>query len=551
MTTLGLPRLHFHGRFYTDPSTQNNRAAWFEPDADLADDPHRQNWNPVGLHVFELRGCVVGAARGADGVLRDAAGADRAVGGSVTTPRGPGGAFGRMVDLDPAHQLAPQLWGVQVRVAGTDGLGLTAALETATLGHLKRRSEGPADEGMSGTYTSHLAAPTWDDGLTGVLGELRARSPGRLAIAFTVYRYVQAKREGRVVGTIGPATAERTPPRVLVGQPYDARAWGVFEGMADTYPIRFRHGPVPAEVDDARGVLVLDLGDGLLEAVDAASGALTRRDYGALVVGAERLTGDAVEPETTTFVGALPLDHAAYERTAGVHEVALSPEVRADPAAWRLFVESAVVGRILAERADGLRVEASARVVRLDPPRPGEAAQEARVALRVRAFGAPAAGLPLQLVPRDPAAVGLEHRLEPARTDADGRASIVLVPGDPGRARGAVDGRVFFLLFGLSADPSAQLDDLVVRVFDRHPLEPTWENVGPILRQYARLYPRMAALASPDAVRGLLGTHPRLLLDLPLEDPRHMPVTRDLSRDRREALLAWIAAGAPGPTPEP
>ena len=35
------------------------------------------------------------------------------------------------------------------------------------------------------------------------------------------------------------------------------------------------------------------------------------------------------------------------------------------------------------------------------------------------------------------------------------------------------------------------------------------------------------------------------VLTYPITDPRYMPVTRDMSRDKRNVLLAWLAAGAP------
>jgi hypothetical protein len=35
------------------------------------------------------------------------------------------------------------------------------------------------------------------------------------------------------------------------------------------------------------------------------------------------------------------------------------------------------------------------------------------------------------------------------------------------------------------------------------------------------------------------------LMILPIEDPRYMPVTRDLSRDKKQIILTWIKNGAP------
>jgi len=40
-------------------------------------------------------------------------------------------------------------------------------------------------------------------------------------------------------------------------------------------------------------------------------------------------------------------------------------------------------------------------------------------------------------------------------------------------------------------------------------------------------------------------------LDVPrfhLTDPRYMPVTRDMSRDKRQRLIEWLNLGAPGQT---
>jgi len=34
-------------------------------------------------------------------------------------------------------------------------------------------------------------------------------------------------------------------------------------------------------------------------------------------------------------------------------------------------------------------------------------------------------------------------------------------------------------------------------------------------------------------------------LSYPLTDPRYMPVSRDMSRDKKALILRWIAAGAP------
>lgn len=555
MSYLELPRLHFRGRFFSDPSTRNNRKEWYPPDADTSDDPYRQNWNPGGEHRFELRGCRVGAAWNRAGALLRGEGEDPLLGGEVATPTDQGS--GRMVDLDPDYQYAPQLWGVRLRIEDREGRGFSAPLETATLyPRHKLRSTLTGDLGAAGSYTGYLGAPEWDEGLVGVLAELQERSGARLSISFTLYRYGREARpgtafglyEGSVVGSVGPASSERTPPRVLEAHYYDAQPWGIAEAPAQSYPFRYRHGPAPAWVDRDRGRLVLDLGNGLLE--EEEGGVLRRRDYGTLSVGAERLARAGVEDERVTLAGEVPLGQEDYEATAGVCELELPPEVAAEPSAWRFFVESSVVGRVLAERADGLRVEVSEPVLRLDPPLPGEAPEARRVTLRLRAFGEPAAGVELRAFALGGAETpGLSWSPSSGPTDAEGALELSMTAADPGAPRGPwVDGALYQLAFGLVAEnPSERLGAIAVRVFDPHSREGTWANVGPILATYGRVYPRMGFLAVPAAVKGLLAAFPKLLLERPLEDPRYMPVTRDLSRDKRAALLAWLEAGAPIP----
>ena len=61
------------------------------------------------------------------------------------------------------------------------------------------------------------------------------------------------------------------------------------------------------------------------------------------------------------------------------------------------------------------------------------------------------------------------------------------------------------------------------------------------------MYPGMKAILDL-AVQGTVqGAKDRIkaTLSYPMTDPRCMPVSRDLSRDKRDLILRWIAAGAP------
>jgi hypothetical protein len=135
-------------------------------------------------------------------------------------------------------------------------------------------------------------------------------------------------------------------------------------------------------------------------------------------------------------------------------------------------------------------------------------------------------------------------------TDAAGVARLRLVAGDPGHPRAHIDGQVSHL--GLFVNAVAQANkraEIAVLVFDKYaiPASPVWSDVQPILTRYSRLYPAMRAivdLADHAQVKLWAGALAASLRRADTE-PNHMPVTRDLSKDKRDLLLKWLDAGAP------
>ena len=96
---------------------------------------------------------------------------------------------------------------------------------------------------------------------------------------------------------------------------------------------------------------------------------------------------------------------------------------------------------------------------------------------------------------------------------------------------------------------ASSLAAISVLVFDNPaPIDnPTWVDVQPVLNQYAVLYPAMTRridLSNYEAVF----SHSAEILDvisLPILDPAHMPVTRDLSASDRTLIQTWIKNGCP------
>jgi hypothetical protein len=141
-------------------------------------------------------------------------------------------------------------------------------------------------------------------------------------------------------------------------------------------------------------------------------------------------------------------------------------------------------------------------------------------------------------------------------TDARGVAGLSLRASNPGspRADQDIDGQVYFVRYNFADAAIAQSfrqddNDLVsVEVYTQAdiPAQPTWDNcIKTILPLYARLYPIMGRFRLNDyqyVYENRLAI--KTVLSKPMEDPLRMPVIRDLSILRTNAVLDWINNGA-------
>lgn len=137
-------------------------------------------------------------------------------------------------------------------------------------------------------------------------------------------------------------------------------------------------------------------------------------------------------------------------------------------------------------------------------------------------------------------------------SDANGRGTLTITAAidGPRNPRTYIDGQVYGVgyrlneqLAGYNANPFNYVSLLVWDQF-AIPDRPTWyEHVRPILTQYANLYPimsrRLLDLTDYDSVVANAGIL-RLSFSLPISDPNSMPVTRDLSANKRATLLKWL-----------
>ena len=85
---------------------------------------------------------------------------------------------------------------------------------------------------------------------------------------------------------------------------------------------------------------------------------------------------------------------------------------------------------------------------------------------------------------------------------------------------------------------------LSVLLFDAYtaPANPTWNDVSEVFGAYARMYPGMKSRFDISDQATVAGDPQAVLehMDIPIEDPAYMPVTRDLSPAKVAMIVAWL-----------
>jgi hypothetical protein len=207
---------------------------------------------------------------------------------------------------------------------------------------------------------------------------------------------------------------------------------------------------------------------------------------------------------------------------------------------------------LLAEDPDGWYVRADQFVFRMNPgiatsPQ-NPFGETATLNIYAMKFGTPAPdGTQIQLAdangPSQPAgALTVSPASQIASTSA-GIASFTLTATDPGNPRGFLNGQLYFKQYNLVASQNptnyqpVQGDIVSIQIYDQ---EATADAIN-ILGQYGRLYLIMSFLADQQAIEGIdLRNMIRLLLEKPVSDVVHMPVTRDLSFASLQRITAWV-----------
>jgi hypothetical protein len=580
MSYLDTPRLNFTGFFQADVSTINNDVRYFDIETFLPQyqefssaaapppgqqPPARGGWNPEGTGAFRLIECSITGARLGDRLLTSSQ-EDPAIG--MPLENASGRVSGKLVDLDPQQQAVSQIWGMQVRLLGEHRSEIFSSdYEPAAFTNLWRRQLTglPSDQTVGAVYQSVLRNVRWQDSASAVLDALRAASQdGLLSINMNVFGYGRDPNSprytlGRVVGSIGPYHA-REPRHFVVGRQLITDA--------DKPTV----SNLTARVDRARRTLTADFGNSL-QIIDADGGFV---DVGTLTLAVATGTVDTIL-KTVTAADIAVIGEVDYRRpgwyaqTAGVQDldIAGSPAVLASIDTHPLLVlgppTAGVYPVLIQESLGGLYVRADAFVYRLDP---GEIA---KVELYASRYGHPLAatvavaadndgigGSGSNVSTLDPPVpvpvVGTGSLGYPGQvqTGEDGRATfrIQAAAEGPGNPRGYIDGQVYGIGYQLTSQPQGYVSNswnfISVLAFDhiKVPEDPTWyQDIRPIFQQYGNLYPIMSRhlvdLGDYDSVVKHLNILD-LAFSLPIHDPNHMPVTRDLSAGKRRMILKWM-----------
>jgi hypothetical protein len=362
---------------------------------------------------------------------------------------------------------------------------------------------------------------------------------------------------GRVVGTIGPSLtgeAPRSTPRRLSPVQFWSQRPFIPQNLGNTPTIFSPYGPVGAVWDERRSVLILDLGNCVAtDGTPPTSGPSVPIDGWPIVASSLRLTmssstsvssmrlksgGDEAGAGVgTPTLGEIRFDTNTYLTYAGIVEFPVSAaqarQLSSSP--LTLFDDTASIPVIAAqEESQGRYVDVDVPFLRLNPR------ESRRVSLWATKFGRAWAGaeLDVALVPQIGNALPPGSQPTPQAnnggpwpngypqnaltlssnlviTGTDGVGGLVLTAADPGTPRtypngqAGPDGQVYWItgswaewgrifLFpggGITNPPNGTPINVLIFSSFPSPAQPNWDqHVGPLLANYARMYPYMKGI---------------------------------------------------------
>ena len=599
MSYFDVPRIYFSGRFFTDPSTVNNDPAHYEAD-NPKPSPWQ---GPMGQHRFEFRNVLATAVQLTNELsFSDAVvGASLATTNQPSSAKivdldvyqqGTTGIYGLNLALTLANKA--------ILPGDVDPPVLNSANFNRVLPKRGWKTEYGwgsygGDSSGSGFFQSvwRIPASAWPAGASPALDALRAASLVENGAVLLALRMVL---DGYFNDPAQPETALTGRVTLALGptKPGDARAspgprWLAPNAQRPSPPT---HWWVPAfygapfGVDESRKKLVIDLANSLC--MQEVGGAPV--DLGVLTAMVQRAGQPVVN------VGSVPYQ-TTYEESSGIAELALdaislAALTRAPLQLATSRTDLDVPPEVLVEDPSGRWLAVENRALRMTSE-PGSALSALTTRVRVTEWGRPLAGMQLALSveavssktpgvtpPPDPdrskgdtpsASGALGASITP--TDAAGFATLTLRSlKDPGSRTAELDGQLYFVLPYLpgTPDPSQnpnQEQMVSVVMWSAYTPSPsvTWDEIVKILAPYDKLYPFMAnkikltdshtfttfarnppwvaygdksSYTLPNGKTIAAGAIP-YMLTRPVNDPRFMPISRDLSPGKINTVLYY------------
>ncbi|WP_281886344.1 hypothetical protein [Paenibacillus sp. YYML68] len=579
MSYLDPLRLHFAGRFQASVSTVNNdithyNNATFKPEFQERQTKDSMNgwWNPRGDAAWRFIGCNVTSAWLDTDVPAEPSDAIHASMVADSDLR----VTAKLVDLDPEQQLVSAIWGLEVRIVDASGETLLRGqFETASFMDIwDRAASGGGDIGAGSMYQSILCELEWGDlSASPFLQKLKDASPdGLLSIKFNVDGYNMDYKSpeftrGRVVGTIGPASATEPVHAVRGRQLMTDSAQPPGNFFKPAGGINF----CTAVVQEQQRKITIDLGNALPTTVPG--GPFT--DLGALTIAYESPTSE----EQWITIDTIPyLEEGWYERTGGVIDLPVSRTLTdAELAAIQSsrlglqLEQSGTTKLAIAEAPQGLFLRPDQFVYRFNP------GDEHQVSLIATQYGKPLANAAVQLeldpsmlqAPSDPGqpqpgepASAVQFKESVVMTDHNGIAVATIQASSPGNPRGYIDGQVYGVRASFKDTPAGtpvnQWNFISLLVWDDFMSDepPVWYgtpagSLQPIFQQYANLYPVMDRFLNLADYEDVCKNRRLLLLAFGLDpdNPNAMPVTRDMSTAKLTTILRWLNEVGPDGKP--
>jgi hypothetical protein len=580
MAYLNSPRLTFSGKFQADPSTVNNDVnhynnATFQPSyQEYGEGGTNGWWNPDGTGNWRLIDCVITSVTYMDGTTTSDPGKDPIIGMSIMDANSR--VAGKIVDLDPQQQSVSQIWGMIVRIGQGETDFVKGNFEPIAFNDIwwNRSTTQKGSSGASASYQSVVTDLQWSEveSKSRYLEELRRESPERLSMKFNVDIFNQQHDSahftiGRIVGSIGPSRMDE-PKHFIMGRQF----------VSDLTCNSGMYMPLSTSVYVANGLLqeetkqfILDLGNFLQTAGPEGAIAESRT-----LVLAANIGGEAY-----VLLGELNFKLPKwYENRGGLVKIRLTDEqvdmVRNCPLAIMNQQSDGSLSPLVKElthyvRADqfvfrmnsGEESNIDFYATYLGKPMVNQAIvcqfQDSLINIMGQGDGTPATSTP-NILAFEPGVV----------TDTNGKATLTVKASNPQNPRGFIDGQVYALWYYLEGYPTVDFTFTIkdgnpvvlpaalsgidptnfisILVFDSVKPEviakPDWDkDVQPVMQQYANLYPLMSKGIFNLANREVVDNNAKLLrfvFDLPREDPNHMPVTRDLSRDKKQMILNYL-----------